>query len=169
MESSPNHPAHISGGCLCGAIRYHVTLDEWPPNCRKWTGALMTHILPLPDFAFTWTPSDRPTYREYNSSPGCYRGFCNVCGGNLTWRGDSYGGRQLIILSLGSVDPAWLLSTAKSNFGTVLCSPRGGNYFWENAILGVTDRPMAGEKLLGSGDDSALETAKYDDKTPILA
>jgi adenylate cyclase len=79
----------ISGGCLCGAIRYEITgpsIDVGFCHCRmcqRFTGA------PLHVFASFPTESVRFTQGEpkyYKSSPVAARGFCADCGSSLTWK-----------------------------------------------------------------------------------
>jgi hypothetical protein len=77
------------GRCLCGAVTIEAA---GPPNwtatchcadCRRATGAAMS--------AFAGFDSEKVTisgtsFREYESSPGVFRGFCESCGARLTYR-----------------------------------------------------------------------------------
>lgn len=78
----------ITGGCLCGGVRYRI---EGPmpdvvachcTQCRKTTG----HFL-----ASTTVPTERfhlekeETLTWFNSSDIARRGFCSRCGANLFW------------------------------------------------------------------------------------
>src|SRR3546814_18236167 len=78
----------MSGGCLCGAIRYRVTA---PPqstslchceSCRRATGG--------PSLAWAIFAEDKVEIvagelAVYESSPGIERGFCARCGTSLTY------------------------------------------------------------------------------------
>lgn len=85
------YPEEASGGCMCGAVRYHV---EGAPlssifchcmSCRRHTGA--------PVVALAGYRRDQVTYtkgqpRIFESSPGVGRAFCGDCGTPMTWEGD---------------------------------------------------------------------------------
>jgi hypothetical protein len=81
----------LTGGCLCGAIRYrsaslpqHSTLCHCA-TCRRASGAhaLGWVAVAKSGFEFTGTPS------EYRSSPPVVRTFCGACGSPLTyWHAD---------------------------------------------------------------------------------
>ncbi|KAK6535237.1 hypothetical protein TWF694_001704 [Orbilia ellipsospora] len=85
----------ISGGCLCKAVRYSIAFPEgtWPPKnnichctqCRKNTGALMSHFISVCPQQVSWTCEDR-SFREFSSSQGKFRGFCQACGSTVSWR-----------------------------------------------------------------------------------
>ena len=84
--------AGVTGGCLCGAVRYRVdgpaqdSLRETThchcTMCRRTSGApLVTWAVCDPE-NFRWT-AGAPA--RYASSPGCARTFCAVCGAKLTF------------------------------------------------------------------------------------
>ena len=100
----PNPP--YSGGCLCGAVRYHVTGPLRPviachcQQCRRTSGhyvaataAAHAHISIEGEGNLTW----------FVSSPEARRGFCRLCGSNLFWQGTD---RPYISIMAGSVDGA---------------------------------------------------------------
>ncbi len=73
----------VTGGCLCGAIRYESTA---PPNwvsychcrmCQKAYGGLFSLVGEFPGETFRYTQGE-PTY--YQSSAWLKRGFCANCG-----------------------------------------------------------------------------------------
>ncbi len=73
----------VTGGCLCGAIRYESTE---PPNwvvychcriCQQAHGGLYDVGVEFPGEAFRFTKGEA-TY--YQSSPWAKRGFCANCG-----------------------------------------------------------------------------------------
>lgn len=77
-----------SGGCLCGAVRFEVSLDEKKFNvchcgmCRKWSaGPFMSVHCPG---GGTFTKKDGLAW--YRGSKWAERGFCAKCGTSLFWR-----------------------------------------------------------------------------------
>lgn len=80
-----------TGGCLCGGVRYQITLELTGVTfchcsmCRRWHGHVGAYAaVDHAGFALT---SDR-TLRWYASSPGARRGFCSECGSSLFWDED---------------------------------------------------------------------------------
>ena len=93
----------FTGGCRCGAIRYRIT--DRPTysgichcdDCRRATGGAFVPWLGATPEAFEVT---KGTIKEYQSSPGVWRGFCQTCGSPLTYRGDGWTDIALTIASL---------------------------------------------------------------------
>ena len=85
----------ITGGCLCGAVRYEVQGEPYKVSychcrsCRKATGAPVVVMVMFRDFQVRW-PGSEP--RRHESSPGVRRGFCATCGTPITWEGVWDGG-----------------------------------------------------------------------------
>ncbi|KAF3911470.1 hypothetical protein ABW20_dc0106093 [Dactylellina cionopaga] len=135
----------ISGGCLCKAVRYSISFPEgsWPPQknnichctqCRKATGALMSHIFTVSPQQITWTCEDR-SFREYSSSTGVFRGFCQTCGSTLSWRNVKTSAE--IDLFSGTLDEEVLTGSGAETGRMILTTDR---QFWcENAIKGISD------------------------------
>ena len=79
----------VTGGCLCGEIRYRVTAPAIDTNfchcriCQKFSGAPVTAGSTYPIDAVQFTKGE-PKY--YKSSPFAERGFCPSCGSSLTFR-----------------------------------------------------------------------------------
>ncbi|KAF6221996.1 hypothetical protein HO133_001964 [Letharia lupina] len=162
-------PTTITGGCLCGAIRYELNLggpSGWPPKthtcqctqCRKRSGALLTAWIDTAPSRLLWSspaapgktasPADLPAFAEYSASAGRHRGFCATCGSPLTWRSEGSAGE--LEVATGSVDGEVLGGEA----GAALGRASAGHYWCGNRIEGVTDleagrRFEAGE---GSGE-----------------
>ena len=76
----------ITGGCMCGAIRYEATE---PPQqggychcrmCQKWTGNLFMSYAMFRSASFQFTQGE-PKF--YQSSALVERGFCANCGTQL--------------------------------------------------------------------------------------
>lgn len=111
----------MTGGCLCGAVRYRVHGPLRPviachcQQCRKTSGH---HV------AATSAPRDAVAIegevRWYRSSDTARRGFCPVCGSNLFWDGK---GRNLSILA-GTLDGPTGLRLA----GHIYCADKGDYY-----------------------------------------
>ncbi len=86
---SGNKKVPVTGGCLCGHVRYEVTepvLDTYFCHCRmcqRCTGSPVTAGSIYPADALRFTKGE-PKY--YKSSPFAERGFCANCGSSLTYR-----------------------------------------------------------------------------------
>lgn len=73
----------VSGGCQCGAIRYHS--DAVMDNshlchcrmCQKAVGNLFAALVSAPKAMVRWTRGTASTWR---SSENVERGFCSCCG-----------------------------------------------------------------------------------------
>ncbi len=94
----------VTGGCLCGAIRYESTA---PPNwvsychcriCQKAYGALFGLFAAFPEAAFRFT---RGAPKYYRSSPRARRGFCRDCGTPVDFR---YDDRPEMGVLIGTLD-----------------------------------------------------------------
>ena len=80
----------LTGGCLCGAVRYETTgpsfkvLNCHCTSCRKHNGAPMATLAGFKAEQVEFTGEER---KIYTSSPGVGRAFCGTCGTPLTWEG----------------------------------------------------------------------------------
>jgi hypothetical protein len=78
----------VTGGCLCGAVRYEVAgqpLAAFHGHCsccRRWQGAAFATIAVVPKAAFRVTMGEE-VMQQYESSPGTFRCFCHQCGSSL--------------------------------------------------------------------------------------
>lgn len=76
----------LTGGCLCGAIRYTVTAKPWAvshchcADCRRATGAPFITWMTLPVDGFAWVQGKLGVH---HSTEGVTRGFCTDCGTSL--------------------------------------------------------------------------------------
>jgi hypothetical protein len=94
----------VTGGCQCGAVRYHS--DAVMDNshlchcrmCQKAVGNLFAALVAAPKDVFRWTRGAPATWR---SSANVERGFCGACGTPLFYN-DVTSGR--IGLTIGSLD-----------------------------------------------------------------
>ena len=81
--------APITGGCLCGAVRYESDQPPWQVGychcdmCKKSVGNLFgtAAFFKLDHFRFL---GDEPTW--YASSESARRGFCSRCGSPVAWQ-----------------------------------------------------------------------------------
>ncbi len=95
----------ITGGCLCGAVRYEASE---PPfwvghchcqNCRKHTGVAFATDAMFRAAKLTWL-SQEPTY--YKSSEILERGFCPTCGSTVSAR--YFEEPDIVVMAAGSLD-----------------------------------------------------------------
>jgi hypothetical protein len=79
----------ISGGCLCGAVRFTATASDGEMGachcgmCRRWTGGVFLYVSVEPD---SLSIEDDSQLGVYRSSPGGERCFCKACGSSVIWR-----------------------------------------------------------------------------------
>ena len=94
----------ITGGCLCGRIRYRVTgKTVWSgychcESCRRFSGAVVTSWLGVADSDLDFTASSPQIY-EVN---GVRRGFCADCGSSLTYAADRF--PDYVQIHVGTLD-----------------------------------------------------------------
>lgn len=91
LQQPPTAGAVLSGGCLCGQVRYRATLPALQPQfchcrlCQRATGAAFACFASFPDERFAWIHAEAA---EYRSSPYARRYFCARCGTSLAFRYD---------------------------------------------------------------------------------
>lgn len=114
-------PDPVTGGCLCGAIRYSVSgplravIGCHCSQCRKTSGHYVAATATgRADVQVTGEPV------WYRSSPEARRGFCGICGSNLFWDG---GGDRLSIFA-GTLDDAAPLRMDRH----IYCADKGSYY-----------------------------------------
>lgn len=158
-----SRPESISGGCLCGAIRFTVKFpkeEDWPPEtngicqctmCRKHSGSLLPQNVGFPRSNVSPPLESNASFKTYKSTPEATRGFCSTCGSALTF---SYNDSDSIEINLGAFDEEVLVGKRdeanawEDEYGRHI--PRTGgvgkelgypkyHIFMENAIPGVTD------------------------------
>lgn len=99
----------ITGGCLCGQIRYTVSqpVDKiiacHCTHCQKASGAGASHNVPLPASALTITRGQPRRYDDMADSGNIlWRFFCPDCGSSLySQRSKS---PEMIVLKAGGLD-----------------------------------------------------------------
>ncbi len=103
----------LSGGCLCGGVRYQLTgacrdiVNCHCENCRRTHGHVAAYTsVNRSDLVLI----NQQTLRWYHDeSPDTYRGFCNRCGASLFW--DARDDRGKVAVSAGSLDDSGELKT----------------------------------------------------------
>ena len=93
----------FSGGCQCGAVRFHATEvgDAGFCHCRmcqKAFGNVGAALITVPVADLRWTRG-RPS--EFRSSPVVARGFCNQCGTPLYMLEDGW---SVYDMAMGAFD-----------------------------------------------------------------
>lgn len=97
--------AILSGGCLCGAVRYEARgtsrkiVNCHCSMCRRHSGAAFLTYAAYPTDRVHFT---RGTPGEYRSSPDVTRSHCTVCGSPLTYVSDT--NPHTVWLTVGSFD-----------------------------------------------------------------
>lgn len=102
-----NPPSKVTGGCLCGRVRYEaeVFLDHayvcHCSICQKSTGqpAEITVLIKAGTLKYLM---EEPKY--FVSSPGGKRGFCAECGSRIVWQATDPDEDWTTNLTVGSLD-----------------------------------------------------------------
>jgi hypothetical protein len=114
----------VTGGCLCGAVRYALTPPLRPVvachcgQCRRTSGNYVSATA-VPRQHFTLTNGDGLQW--YRSSPRAERGFCRTCGSSLLWSAD---GVDTITIMSGTIDGETGLRTVAH-----ICVADKGDYY----------------------------------------
>ncbi|MBL8594089.1 MAG: GFA family protein [Devosia sp.] len=94
---------HLSGGCQCGAVRFHITGNVGTPSichcrmCQKAHGAPVIGWLTVPDDKLDWT---RGAPAAFRSSAEAVRSFCGHCGTPLAFHRDGAAATDIAIAAL---------------------------------------------------------------------
>ena len=107
----------MTGGCLCGAVRFRITAKPLMANychctmCQKWGGGPfgVGATVPFEGFRFT---KGKPA--AYESTPGNLRLFCGACGSALAARVAE--DPKLIIFGPGCLDDPNLIKPELHSF-----------------------------------------------------
>jgi hypothetical protein len=116
MEVGMGGDAKMTGGCMCGAVRYETTGDPFGVghchchSCRRHNGAAVVTLAGFKVGQVKFTGDER---KVYNSSPGVARAFCGKCGTPLTWEADGGDLGPIIELHISTFDdPDTLVPTS---------------------------------------------------------
>jgi hypothetical protein len=115
-EVNMNKEQKLSGGCLCGAVRYEASGQPFAVShchcrtCRKHNGAPVVTLAGYSVDQVTFSGTARSFYA---SSPGVARAFCANCGTPLTWEGDAGELGRILEIHISTFDnPEALAPTA---------------------------------------------------------
>lgn len=142
----------ITGGCLCGAVRYEAT--EEPVNggychcslCQKISGGFHTVMIKFPNSGFSFTKGE-PSY--YHTSELQKRGFCAGCGSSIV---GVYEGDSNVFIAIGSLDHPENWSMDREGWwGHIYVADK---IPWETIADGL---PQVDETISGSSQGSALD------------
>jgi hypothetical protein len=106
----------ITGGCLCGAVRYEIDADSFEDDasychctmCRRWSGSAFTLSVRAPSAQLRWTGA---MPKRYRSSHLAWRAFCGACGSPIYFQ---YEGKpEYYALAVGSLDKPQALKPAE--------------------------------------------------------
>ncbi|WP_428985276.1 GFA family protein [Shewanella corallii] len=95
----------LTGGCLCGAIRYCIDGEPFDADychcrlCQQQTGAPVSAWMDFKVGQVQWLKGQ---VKEFASSDTVRRGFCAECGSTLTFRHTEY--PDYLTLSIASLD-----------------------------------------------------------------
>jgi len=95
----------LTGGCLCGAVRYRCAAPVRPAtwchctSCRRAAGAHAVAWFTVPAKSFALIEGQPAIFR---SSPPVQRAFCARCGTQLTYRHQDSAGE--VDVTVGSLD-----------------------------------------------------------------
>lgn len=105
--------AAITGGCLCGKIRY--TADVEPAftglchchDCQKFTGSAFAAILGIPKDSLTVTGTLKGFTKRGDSGKPIERRFCPDCGASVLDEAEAMPG--IVMIAIGTLDdPSWV-------------------------------------------------------------
>lgn len=91
----------VTGGCLCGAVRFTGTLTSDAigachcKQCQRWTGGGPLLCVTMEGVEMTGEPA------LFRISEWGERGFCNTCGTTLFWRMQ---GKPTTTVAVGALD-----------------------------------------------------------------
>lgn len=97
----------VEGGCLCGKVRFEVTLPSlWCSHChcsmcRRMHGAGYVTWAGFQSDHFRVIKGDEQL-KWYGSSPGARRGFCNTCGSSMLFESERWANETHV--ALGCMD-----------------------------------------------------------------
>jgi hypothetical protein len=101
---------HLSGGCLCGAVRYEITGPLGPASychctrCQRRTGGAASAQARFDGSALTITTGEE-RLRAYRPDPGFEKLFCADCGSQLFSRNPADATQMSVRLGSFDADP----------------------------------------------------------------
>ena len=95
VHPDPGMPETGEGRCLCGAVGYawrrapHWASHCHCESCRRATSSGMASLFAIATGYWDWTGA---APKEFESSPGVRRTFCDTCGSPVSFSADHYPG-----------------------------------------------------------------------------
>jgi hypothetical protein len=104
----------ISGGCLCGAVRYECSAEPMATvichctHCQKVSGSAFSVNVVAPERSLTWQGQSPGSYADTGASgKSLSRKFCRNCGSSLATQSEALPGAMII--KAGTLDDkSWL-------------------------------------------------------------
>lgn len=128
MTASSENSKRVTGGCLCGAVRYEILGDLRGivnchcSKCRRFHGSIGAYTsIKFENLSLVQQQSLKWFKSETDETPNVHRGFCSECGSSLFWHPR---GQKHIAVAAGSLDDTTNLET----IGHVWASQKSG-YF----------------------------------------
>jgi hypothetical protein len=107
----------ISGGCLCGAVRYHSAAEPKGAgvchctHCQKTSGSAFSVNIFVPKDGFMLTGPITTYTDTAESGRTLQRKFCTTCGSSLLSEAQAFPG--MVVLKAGSLDDrSWVKPAA---------------------------------------------------------
>jgi len=105
--------ASITGGCLCGKVRYSADVDPvftglcHCRNCQKESGSAFAIVVAVPQPALS-VQGELKTYTDQgDSGQAMFRRFCPECGSTVMEEAAAMPG--ILMLTVGTLDdPSWV-------------------------------------------------------------
>ena len=134
----------ITGGCLCGKIRYAISqpLENIVAchctHCQKASGAGVSHNAIVPANSFTFTSGQPKVYADTaDSGNKLYRAFCPDCGSPIYSQREKT--PEVMVVKVGTLDDS---STMKLVMNIWTRSARPWVYIAPDTEQHATNRPV---------------------------
>ncbi len=108
MNDLNNAEAKVTGGCLCGEVRYEINgslrkiVNCHCSKCRRFHGNFGAYTSIAYEALRLTKESGLRWYRSVtDETPDVHRGFCHQCGSSIFWHPK---GRKYIAVAAGSLD-----------------------------------------------------------------
>jgi hypothetical protein len=129
MKRIANNAIRVTGGCLCGAVRYEIrgqmrdVINCHCSKCRRFHGHVAAYTSVHREDLILTKQDKLKWYKSVtDETPNVHRGFCEECGSSLFW--DARGVREDISITAGTLDSMIDLKT----IGHVWVSQAGDYY-----------------------------------------
>jgi hypothetical protein len=110
--------AAISGGCLCGKVRYTANAEPMFSgvchchDCQKFSGTAFAAVVAMPKAAVSVTGTLKTFTKNGDSGQPIHRRFCPECGSGIIDEADVMPGA--VMLNIGTLDDAtWVMPASQ--------------------------------------------------------